>query len=42
MPTNTVADIRSACNQSNGLPSAVETIVLVKKGNHKKTKLNSM
>uniref|UniRef100_K1P6M4 Uncharacterized protein n=1 Tax=Magallana gigas TaxID=29159 RepID=K1P6M4_MAGGI len=32
MPTNTVADIRSACNQSNGLPSAVETIVLVKKG----------
>lgn len=42
MPTHIVADIRSACNTSNGVPSADETNVLVKKGEHKKTKLNSM
>lgn len=42
MPTHIVADIRSACNTSNGVPSADETNLLVKKGEHKKTKLNSM
>lgn len=30
--TSTVADTSSGCNPSNGFPSAIETVVLVKKG----------
>lgn len=32
LPTNTVADTSSGCNPSNGIPSAIETVVLIKKG----------
>ena len=31
-PNTTSVDISSGCNPTNGLPTAVETIVLVKKG----------
>lgn len=30
--TNTVIDTSSGCNPSNGIPSAIETVVLIKKG----------
>lgn len=32
LPNTTTVDIRVGCNPSNGLPSAIETVVLVKKG----------
>ncbi|XP_052719398.1 uncharacterized protein LOC128191368 [Crassostrea angulata] len=32
VPTNTVIDTSSGCNPSNGIPSAIETVVLIKKG----------
>lgn len=32
LPSTTVADTSSGCNPSDGLPSAIETVVLVKKG----------
>lgn len=32
VPTNTVIDTSSGCNPSNGIPSAIETAVLIKKG----------
>lgn len=40
MPTHAVVDTSSGCNPSSGIPSAIETVVLIKKGtskiNHKK------
>lgn len=35
LSTNNAADTSSGCNPSNGIPSAIETIVLIKKGTDK-------
>lgn len=35
VPTNTVIDTSSGCSPSNGIPSAIETVVLIKKGTSK-------
>lgn len=35
MPNTTVVDTSSGCNPSNGIPSAIETVVLIKKGTSK-------
>lgn len=32
MPTHAVVDTSSGCNPSSGIPSAIETVVLIKKG----------
>lgn len=36
LPNITVADASSGCNPSNGIPSAIETVVLIKKGTYLK------
>lgn len=35
LSTNNAADTSSGCNPSNGIPTAIETIVLIKKGTDK-------
>lgn len=35
LSTNNAADTSSGCNPSNGIPSTIETIVLIKKGTDK-------
>lgn len=35
VPANTVVDTSSGCNPSSGIPSAIETVVLIKKGTSK-------
>lgn len=37
LPTYNAVDASSGCNPSSGIPSAIETIVLVKKGTSKLT-----
>lgn len=35
MPNTTVVDTSLGCNPSNGIPSTIETVVLIQKGKHK-------